>query len=365
MAVGFDVYGNGRNEFGNSAGTGANNGGSLTNNLLLAGSGNTTSGYRYLYGSQQSTIGGGWRKADITVKRGDGTNGCTNGGACVSVRFSTDNGSTYTTVYTDQRIDNATGQATIPDTFKLGFSGSTGGFNNKHYIDNVKVYLLQNGYQLNVAKSGSGSGTVTSTSSPTQSTQVNCGSTCAVAFLQSTVVTLTATAASGSEFTGWSGDCSGTSTVVAVTMDAAKSCTAGFAAIYTVSTSSGAGGSISPTSASVTDGNTTSFTVTPSTGYSINTVSGCGGSLSGTTYTTGAITSACTVTASFSLNSYTVSTSASGGGSISPTSASVNHGSTTSFTVTANSGYSTAVSGCGGSLSGTTYTTGAITSACT
>ncbi|WP_020674812.1 hypothetical protein [Geopsychrobacter electrodiphilus] len=68
---------------------------------------------------------------------------------------------------------------------------------------------------------------------------------------------------------------------------------------YTVSTSAGTSGSISPTSATVTANQTTSFTVTPDTGYNIDTVSGCGGSLSGSTYTTGAITADCTVTASF------------------------------------------------------------------
>ena len=69
---------------------------------------------------------------------------------------------------------------------------------------------------------------------------------------------------------------------------------------YTVSTSAGANGSISPTSANVGYGATTSFTITPNSNYAINTVTGCGGTLSGSTYTTGAITSSCTVTATFS-----------------------------------------------------------------
>ncbi|MCK9532719.1 MAG: DUF1566 domain-containing protein [Gammaproteobacteria bacterium] len=68
---------------------------------------------------------------------------------------------------------------------------------------------------------------------------------------------------------------------------------------HTVSTSAGDGGAISPASATVDDGATASFTVTPDTGYSIVNVVGCGGSLSGNTYTTGAVTAACTVTASF------------------------------------------------------------------
>jgi len=72
---------------------------------------------------------------------------------------------------------------------------------------------------------------------------------------------------------------------------------------YTVSTTAGADGSISPASATVNSGATTSFTVTPGSGNSINTVTGCGGALVGNTYTTGAITAACTVTASFVSNS--------------------------------------------------------------
>jgi uncharacterized repeat protein (TIGR01451 family)/fimbrial isopeptide formation D2 family protein len=134
---------------------------------------------------------------------------------------------------------------------------------------------------------------------------------------------------------------------------------------HTVSATAGAGGSISPPSQSVIDGNTTSLSVTPDTGYAIGSVSGCNGSLAGSTYTTGAITGACTVTASFSANTYTVTASAGKGGSITPPSQSVVENATTSFTVTPNSGYSIAsVAGCGGSLSGNTFTTAAITGAC-
>lgn len=66
----------------------------------------------------------------------------------------------------------------------------------------------------------------------------------------------------------------------------------------TVSTSAGANGSISPASQTVASGNSTSFTVTPATGYTAF-ASGCGGSLNGGTYTTGAITGNCTVSATF------------------------------------------------------------------
>ncbi len=134
---------------------------------------------------------------------------------------------------------------------------------------------------------------------------------------------------------------------------------------YTVSATAGNGGSIDPASTDVAFGGSTSFTVTPDTGYAIADVSGCNGTLAGNTYTTGPITAACTVNASFSANSYTVSATAGNGGSIDPASTDVAFGGSTNFTVTPDTGYAIAdVSGCGGTLDGNTYTTGAITAAC-
>lgn len=74
---------------------------------------------------------------------------------------------------------------------------------------------------------------------------------------------------------------------------------------YMVTASAGAGGSITPTSASVTHGANTVLTITPDTGLGIAGVSasGCSGTLAGTTYTTGPITADCTVTASFAVAS--------------------------------------------------------------
>jgi len=72
---------------------------------------------------------------------------------------------------------------------------------------------------------------------------------------------------------------------------------------YTVTPSANAGGTITPGTAQiVTSGATTNFTVTPNTNYTA-TVSGCNGTHqagnSQLTYTTGAITADCTVTATF------------------------------------------------------------------
>ena len=77
-------------------------------------------------------------------------------------------------------------------------------------------------FALTTAKAGTGSGRVTS--SPAG---IDCGSSCSAEFDSGTSVTLSASAASGSEFSGWGGACSGSSTCT-VTMDAAKSVTATF-----------------------------------------------------------------------------------------------------------------------------------------
>ncbi len=135
---------------------------------------------------------------------------------------------------------------------------------------------------------------------------------------------------------------------------------------YSVTTSAGTGGSFDSSSATVDSGSSTSFSITLDTGYSIDSVTGCDGSLTGTTYTTGAVTSDCTVTASFAINQYTVSTTAGTGGGFDLNTATVNHGDSTTFSVTADTGYSIdSVTGCDGSLTGTTYTTGAVTNDCT
>jgi YD repeat-containing protein len=68
----------------------------------------------------------------------------------------------------------------------------------------------------------------------------------------------------------------------------------------TVTPSVGTGGTMTPATTQTVNANaTTSFTVTPSAGYSIAGVTGCNGTLVGSIYTTGAITVACTVNATF------------------------------------------------------------------
>lgn len=75
----------------------------------------------------------------------------------------------------------------------------------------------------------------------------------------------------------------------------------GGAQSYTVSATATAGGTISPASATVARGATTSFTVSPQQGYLVDAIGGCGGSLEGATYTTAPVTAPCQVSVSFRL----------------------------------------------------------------
>ena len=82
-------------------------------------------------------------------------------------------------------------------------------------------------YLFAVSLTGDGSGVVTSTPSGIECS-VGADADCSQRYREGTGVTLTATPASGSTFTGWGGACSGTASATSVTMDVARSCTATF-----------------------------------------------------------------------------------------------------------------------------------------
>jgi endoglucanase len=77
-------------------------------------------------------------------------------------------------------------------------------------------------FALSVTKAGTGTGTITSAPAG-----INCGSTCSANYSSGTSVTLTAAAASGSTFGGWSGACTGTGTCT-LSMTAVRAVTATF-----------------------------------------------------------------------------------------------------------------------------------------
>ena len=87
--------------------------------------------------------------------------------------------------------------------------GCTGTASCNITVGTIPVAVTANfAYQLNVIKTGTGSGTVTS-----NIIGINCGLDCAEYLIPGTMVMLTATAAPGSVFAGWSGGgCTGTGT---------------------------------------------------------------------------------------------------------------------------------------------------------
>lgn len=97
-------------------------------------------------------------------------------------------------------------------------------------------------YAVGVTLSGSGSGTVTS--SPAG---LSCGAGCSASFDAGTVVTLTAAPAAGSVFSGFSGDCTGTSCTL--TVAAARSVTATFTRLRTLTVAAAGSGAGTITSA--------------------------------------------------------------------------------------------------------------------
>lgn len=162
---------------------------------------------------------------------------------------------------------------------------------------------------LTVTKAGTGGGTVVS--SPAG---ISCGATCSAQFPAGSTVSLTASAASGSVFVGWSGDCTGTGGCT-VTMNAARNVTATFnsAPTYQLTvTKAGTGSgtvSSSPSgiscgstcSANFNQGSTVTLTAAPDSG---STFAGwSGGGCSGTGSCTVTMSANQTVTATFNSGS--------------------------------------------------------------
>ncbi|WP_236632958.1 LamG-like jellyroll fold domain-containing protein [Endozoicomonas elysicola] len=134
MGIGFD-------EYGNFAGDSTNR----KDSVVIRDGGNGTTGYGYLSHYQVSSFGGiddtnittdssgdgngyDWRKVRLTLDSEQK----------LTLEMSWDNGSSWETLYDQYDYGANTSQA-LPDTFKLGFTGATGGANNYHWVDNVSV----------------------------------------------------------------------------------------------------------------------------------------------------------------------------------------------------------------------------------
>jgi uncharacterized repeat protein (TIGR02543 family) len=156
-----------------------------------------------------------------------------------------------------------------------------------------------------------------------------------------TQVTVTATANTGYEFTGWSGACTGTGSCT-VTMTSDKTVTANFKLVqYTLTTgaSPSGAGAVTPATGKFDHGTQLTVTATANTGYEFT---GWSGACTGTGSCTVTMTSDQSVTANFKLVQYTLTTgtSPSGAGTIAPASGGkYDHGTQVTVTAVANAGY--------------------------
>lgn len=197
--------------------------------------------------------------------------------------------------------------APTPDSVFTGWSGACSGMGACNVTmsgDETATANFAPAKTLSIAKTGPGTGTVTSAPSG-----IACGTTCAVGFSDGAAVTLTATATTGSRFTGWSGACSGAGPC-SLTMDDSKAATANFVltkALTVIKAGTGAGSVTSAPAgvdcgstcaATYDDGTTVELTAAPAAG---SRFVGWSGACSGAGTCSVTMGSAKTVTASFIL----------------------------------------------------------------
>ena len=196
-------------------------------------------------------------------------------------------------------------------------------------------------FVLTVLTGGNGFGSVTANPMPTNGT-----------YPAGTVVTLTATPNSASNFTGWSGCTASGSNTCTVTMDAAKTVTANFAlkqyALTVLNAGNGSGSfSLNPTGGTYNHGTMVTISASPAASSVFTSWSGCA-QQSGATCTV-TMDGPKTVTVTFTLKQYTltVSNAGNGSGTVTPPGGTFNHGTTVTLSASpAASSVFTSWSGC-------------------
>ena len=276
-------------------------------------------------------------------------------------------GSTCSATYTSGQQVTLTANPAAGSAF-AGWSGACSGTGTCIVAMNANAAVTATfnpGVTLTVSKAGTGSGTVTSSPSG-----INCGSTCSARYGSGQQVTLTAIAAAGSAFAGWSGACSGTGTCV-VAMSANRTVTATFSPTFTLTVSKAGAGSGTVTSspsgincgsicsASYASGQKVTLTATVAAG---SVFVGWSGACSGTATCVVTMNGTKAVTAMFNPTfTLTVSKSGTGSGTVTSSPAGINCGSTCAasytsgqqVTLTASAGSGSRFTGWTGACSGT------------
>ncbi|MBI5730430.1 MAG: DUF11 domain-containing protein, partial [Ignavibacteriales bacterium] len=154
---------------------------------------------------------------------------------------------------------------------------------------NVDALFQQQTFTLTVSKSGSGGGTVRYT--PAAGSEINCDdAVCIFTLTVGSTVTLVATPDANSTFTGWSGDATGTSSSVTLTIDGNLTVTAAFTKIqYTLTINRTGSGTVTSNPAGIYCGAACTATFDAGTNVTLTaspdpsaTFSGWGGDASGT-----------------------------------------------------------------------------------
>ncbi|HUU05986.1 MAG TPA: SBBP repeat-containing protein [Patescibacteria group bacterium] len=160
-------------------------------------------------------------------------------------------------------------------TLTIGVSGSASGMvtnrasvsalnendpNAANDSDSVNV-MVKNIYSLTIATGAGG------TTNPVPGTYT---------YVEGTSVSVQATASAGYRFSSWSGDASGTTNPITITMTGNKTVTANFIRQYTLTIAAGAGGTTSPVPGAYTydEGTSVSVQATASAGYRFGNWSG-------------------------------------------------------------------------------------------
>ena len=251
---------------------------------------------------EQFLPGGGWM-SDSIINQGDAWN---------KLRVvATGNSLSY--YINDKLVWSGTDSSLSSGRVGLGMFSSTGLTSNELLVDwatlaggfdsqfncSAEGWVNHSGYwnlyTLSISKSGTGTGTVTGTG-------INCGTDCNEPFYVGTQVSLTAAIGADSEFTGWSGACSGTNNPCTVTMSANVAVTATFAATgtpqgpYTLSISKSGTGTGTVTGPGISCGTDCSEPFTAGTQVSLTAAGDAGSLFTGWSGACSGATNPCAVT---------------------------------------------------------------------